>query len=101
VTHVYGLTETFGPFTRNYDRPEYAELDLQERAKIYARQGHAFAQADEVRVVKVDQEGRRKLELVDCDVMQPGEVVTRGNIVMNEASRYYMQSHYRSPNSVL
>lgn len=84
VCHVYGLTETYGPFTRNYDRPEYAKLSLEERAKIYARQGHSFAQADEVRVVKVDKEGRRRPEMVDCDDLEPGEVVTRGNIVMKE-----------------
>ena len=84
MNHVYGLTETYGPFTRNYDRPEYAELDLAERAKFYARQGHSFAQADEVRVVKLDKEGRRKAEMTDCDDLEPGEVVTRGNIVMRE-----------------
>lgn len=88
VNHVYGLTETYGPFTRNYDRPEYAKLSLEERAKIYARQGHSFAQADEVRVVKVDKEGRRKAEMIDCEDLEPGEVVTRGNIVMKEVSLF-------------
>jgi hypothetical protein len=91
---VYSLTETFGPFTRNYDRPVYAELGLQERAKTCAHQGHDFAQADEVRVVKFDKEGHHKLDLVDCDVMEPGEVVARGNVVMKEAGLFsHMQRH--------
>ncbi|CAG7847718.1 Acetate/butyrate--CoA ligase AAE7, peroxisomal; AltName: Full=AMP-binding protein 7; Short=AtAMPBP7; AltName: Full=Acetyl-CoA synthetase; AltName: Full=Acyl-activating enzyme 7; AltName: Full=Butyryl-CoA synthetase; AltName: Full=Protein ACETATE NON-UTILIZING 1 [Serendipita indica DSM 11827] len=89
VNHVYGLTlavletyipKTYGPFTRNYDRPEYKSLGLEERARILSRQGHAFAQADEVRVVQIDEEGKRKPGLIDCDFMQPGEIVTRGNI---------------------
>jgi len=107
VTHVYGLTETYGPFTRNYDRPEYANLSQLERAKIYARQGHAFAQADEVRVVKVDNEGRRLVDLVDCDFMEPGEVVTRGNIVMKEvcthsirtSTRIMLLQYFKDPNA--
>jgi acyl-CoA synthetase (AMP-forming)/AMP-acid ligase II len=86
VCHVYGLTETYGPFTRNYDRSEYAKLTLEERARIIARQGHAFAQADEVRVVQVDEDGKRKPELLDTRDMQPGEVITRGNIVMKEVT---------------
>ena len=80
------LVKTYGPFTRNYDRPEYKALGLEERARIMARQGHAFAQADEVRVVQLDEDGKRKPELIDCDFMQPGEIITRGNIVMKEAS---------------
>ncbi|KAG9058685.1 hypothetical protein FS842_006022 [Serendipita sp. 407] len=73
VHHVYGLT-----------RPEHARLSLEERAWIMARQGHAFAQADEVRVVKIDEDGKRRPELIDCDDMEPGEIITRGNIVMKE-----------------
>ncbi|CAG8612283.1 2880_t:CDS:2 [Acaulospora colombiana] len=87
VHHVYGLTETYGPFTRNYERSEYATLPLEERARIIARQGHSFAQADEVRVVQIDEDGKRKPGLLDTRDMQPGEVVTRGNIVMKEYFR--------------
>ncbi|KAG9083420.1 hypothetical protein FS749_006048 [Ceratobasidium sp. UAMH 11750] len=50
VTHVYGLTYTYGPFTRNYPRPEWARISLDERAKFIARQGQAFATSDEARV---------------------------------------------------
>lgn len=78
--------QTYGPFTRNYDRPEYASLALEERAKIIARQGHSFAQADEVRVVQLDENRQRKPELIDTADMEPGEVITRGNIVMKEVS---------------
>jgi len=50
-----------------------------------ARQGHAFATADEVRVVyasEADHVGR--LEDVPRDGKTMGEVVMRGNIIMKE-----------------
>ncbi|QRW05290.1 AMP binding enzyme [Ceratobasidium sp. AG-Ba] len=67
VTHVYGLNVassitcaylsnpgTYGPFTRNHPQPEWARISLDERAKFVARQGQAFATADEARVVFTD-----------------------------------------------
>lgn len=76
--------QTYGPFTKNYEKEEHARLSPEERAKVMARQGHAFAQADEVRVVQLDHEGHRKPELIDTADMQAGEVIARGNIVMKE-----------------
>lgn len=52
-----------------------------------ARQGHAFATAEEVRVVYVGEENEdRPLKDVPRDGKTLGEIVTRGNIVMKEVS---------------
>ncbi|KAF8649818.1 hypothetical protein AX16_005583 [Volvariella volvacea WC 439] len=91
--HVYGLTirfrETYGPFTRNYVQPGWAKLSLQERSKLMARQGHAFATAESVRVVQPVDEGNLDAPVVDVprDGKTLGEIVTRGNIVMKEYFR--------------
>ncbi|KAK2461801.1 hypothetical protein APHAL10511_006264 [Amanita phalloides] len=82
--HVYGLTETYGPFTRNYSQPSWSELSLEQRSKFMARQGHPFATAQQVRVVRTDDEVGDKLVDVPKDGKSVGEIVTRGNIVMKE-----------------
>ncbi|KAF8912814.1 acetyl-CoA synthetase-like protein [Gymnopilus junonius] len=86
--HVYGLTETYGPFTRNYEHPSWADLPLEQRARLMARQGHAFATAEEVRVVySTDSDDDAPLRDVPRDGKTVGEIVTRGNIVMKEYFR--------------
>jgi len=91
VTHVYGLTETYGPFTRNYHRPSTSDGTVTDAdTRIMARQGHSFVTADEVRVVYQHQEGEplnAPLRDVPADGMTLGEVVVRGNIVMKEYFR--------------
>jgi fatty-acyl-CoA synthase len=74
--HVYGLTETYGPFTTTAPRREWQELDPEEHAKLLARQGQAYVTADLVRVV--DDE----MNDVPRDGETMGEVVMRGNTVM-------------------
>ncbi|KAF9535875.1 hypothetical protein CPB83DRAFT_842498 [Crepidotus variabilis] len=86
--HVYGLTETYGPFTRNFEQESWSNLSLQERARLMARQGHAFATAEEVRVVHATEgDGDEPLRDVPRDGKTVGEIVTRGNIVMKEYFR--------------
>jgi hypothetical protein len=51
-----------------------------------ARQGHAFSTAQGVRVVRISDELGDELVDVPRDGTTLGEVVTRGNIVMKEAS---------------
>lgn len=80
--HVYGLTETYGPFTRNYPRPSWYALPLPERARLSARQGHAFATSAPVRVIYPTKAPGDKLVDVPRDGKTVGEIVTRGNIVM-------------------
>ncbi|KAF9015310.1 AMP-dependent synthetase and ligase [Cyathus striatus] len=81
--HVYGLTETYGPFTRSYEQPSWSAISLNDRARYMARQGHAFATAQEVRVV-YPSEDNSELKDVPRDGKTLGEIITRGNIVMKE-----------------
>ena len=74
VDHVYGLTETYGPFTR-CNRPP-ASLPAAERAKWLARQGVPNVLAGESRVVDA------QMRDVPADGETLGEVVMRGNVVM-------------------
>ncbi|OBZ65771.1 Acetate/butyrate--CoA ligase AAE7, peroxisomal [Grifola frondosa] len=78
---------TYGPTTRCYDQPAWANLQLDDRAKFLARQGHSFATAVDARVVYPPKEGESlDAELVDVpkDGKTVGEIVFRGNIVMKE-----------------
>ncbi|CAL1705321.1 unnamed protein product [Somion occarium] len=87
AVHVYGLTETYGPFTKCYFQPLWKDLSPEERARYLARQGHSFLTAEEARVVYPLKEGENlDSELVDVprDGKTIGEVVTRGNIAMKE-----------------
>ncbi len=77
VTHLYGLTETYGPATVNDWHHEWDALAPAEQAAKKARQG--------VRYVPLD-----ALDVLDPDSMAPvardgeslGEVMFRGNVVM-------------------
>src|SRR6266702_6695872 len=51
INHVYGLTETYGPITICEWNPDWDELDVEERARLKARQGLCMLTADPVRVV--------------------------------------------------
>jgi fatty-acyl-CoA synthase len=76
VVHVYGLTETYGPYTVCEVRSEWAEGALETRVKLLARQGVAYLGADPIRVVDED------MNDVPRDGETMGEVVMRGNNVM-------------------
>ncbi|KAI0029620.1 acetyl-CoA synthetase-like protein [Vararia minispora EC-137] len=78
--HVYGLTETYGPFVRNYPQSAWSSLSIEERAKFFARQGHAFATSAPVRVVVPG--GSGPLVDVPKDGKTVGEIAMRGNILM-------------------
>ena len=76
LRHLYGLTETYGPYTFCEQRPGWGELPADERAKLLARQGQGHVTAELVRVVDDD------MNDVPRDGETMGEVVMRGNIVM-------------------
>jgi fatty-acyl-CoA synthase len=76
ITHLYGLTETYGPHTYCDWQPEWDERDAEERARLRARQGVANLVACELRVVDAG------MEDVPADAETMGEVVMRGNNVM-------------------
>jgi fatty-acyl-CoA synthase len=76
VVHVYGLTETYGPHTVRRAQEGWTFLPIEERARLLARQGHAYTIADPVRVVD------EQMRDVPRDGQTMGEVVMRGNNVM-------------------
>lgn len=78
--HVYGLTEVYGPSTKNYFLASLHDLPEDTKWTMARWQGHAFLGARDVRVVKrLENKG-----LIDVarDGKDVGEVVFRGNIVM-------------------
>jgi fatty-acyl-CoA synthase len=83
ITQVYGLTETAPLITVCEPRAEHAALSLPERARIKARQGVELITSGELRVV--DERG----EDVPRDGVTIGEIVVRGNVVM--------EGYYRDP----
>ena len=76
TVHVYGLTETYGPYTVCDWQEGWDELPSDERARLLARQGQAYVIADPVRVVADD------MTDVPRDGATLGEVAMRGNDVM-------------------
>ncbi len=76
ITHLYGLTETYGPHTFCDWHPEWNELSDEDQARLRARQGVANLVACELRVVDAD------MNDVPKDAATMGEVVMRGNNVM-------------------
>ena len=77
LTHLYGLTETYGPHTYCDWQPEWTALPADERARLRARQGVPHLVACEVRVVDGE------MCDVPADGQTMGEVVMRGNNVMH------------------
>ena len=76
ITHLYGLTETYGPHTFCDWHPEWDNESPERRALLRARQGVANIVACELRVVDDD------MNDVPTDAQTMGEVVMRGNNVM-------------------
>ena len=77
VTHLYGLTETFGPAMICDWRPEWNDLDADEQARLKARQG--VGQHDlRARLRVIDEDGAD----VPADGETIGQIALRGNNVM-------------------
>jgi fatty-acyl-CoA synthase len=75
VTHLYGLTETYGPAMICDWRPEWDDLDADRRSRLKARQGVANLIGCRARVIA---DGRE----VPRDGTTIGEICFRGNNVM-------------------
>ncbi|MEO7127299.1 MAG: acyl-CoA synthetase, partial [Rhodoferax sp.] len=77
LTHVYGLTEVYGPATVCAKHDAWNDLDIGERARLNARQGVRYHL-------------QRDACVLDTETMQPvpwdgetmGEIMFRGNIAM-------------------
>ncbi|HXH83792.1 MAG TPA: acyl-CoA synthetase [Candidatus Tectomicrobia bacterium] len=77
VTHLYGLTETYGPATVCAWQPGRDALPLAERAMQMARQGVNYVTLEGMMVADP-----ATLEPVPRDGVTMGEVLLRGNTVM-------------------
>ena len=77
VTHLYGLTETYGPATLCAWQPDWDGLPLAERAQAMARQGVAYPTLDGLMVADPV-----TLTPVPRDGTTMGEVMLRGNTIM-------------------
>jgi fatty-acyl-CoA synthase len=75
VTHLYGLTETYGPIAVCAEDPAWAGLPPGEQARLRARQGVGTIVSESLRVVDED------MRDVPRDGSTIGEVVMRGNNV--------------------
>ncbi|GAC1630541.1 MAG: acyl-CoA synthetase [Ktedonobacteraceae bacterium] len=73
--HVYGLTETYGPYSVNEWHEEWAHLPEEEQARRLARQGQGNVVADRLRVVDAH------MNDVPRDGQTMGEVLMHGNNV--------------------
>jgi fatty-acyl-CoA synthase len=77
VTHLYGLTETYGPATFCAWQDEWAALGLAERAAQMARQGVTYVTLEDMMVADPE-----TLRPVPRDGRTLGEIMLRGNTVM-------------------
>ena len=77
LTHVYGLTETYGPAAVCAKHDEWLELPLDEQVAKNGRQGVRYHAQEGITVLKPD-----TMEPVPWDNETMGEVMFRGNLVM-------------------
>ena len=77
LTHVYGLTEVYGPATVCAKHAAWDELDIGERARLNARQGVRYHLQRDARVLDP-----MTMQPVPMDGETMGEIMFRGNIAM-------------------
>ena len=77
ITHVYGLTETYGPAAVCAKHPEWSELPLEEQVRLNGRQGVRYHLQEGVTVMDPE-----TMQPVPRDGETMGEIMFRGNITM-------------------
>ncbi|SFH67933.1 acyl-CoA synthetase [Bradyrhizobium sp. Gha] len=77
LTHVYGLTEVYGPAAFCAAQPGWDDLSTDDRAQLTRRQGVPYPLQEAVTVIDPD-----TMQPVPRDGETTGEVMFRGNIVM-------------------
>ncbi len=77
VTHLYGLTETYGPAVVNDWKDEWHALDHETQAHLKARQGVRYHALEALDVLDPE-----TMQPVPADGQTMGEVMFRGNVVM-------------------
>jgi fatty-acyl-CoA synthase len=77
ITHVYGLTEVYGPASVAVKRTGWASQSLSEQTRLNGRQGVRYMLQEGMTVM--DAETMRE---TPADAQTMGEIMFRGNIVM-------------------
>lgn len=77
VTHLYGLTETYGPAVVNDWHEAWSDLPLMQQAALKSRQGVRYLPLEQLDVLNPE-----TLQPVPRDGQTLGEVMFRGNVVM-------------------
>jgi fatty-acyl-CoA synthase len=77
LTHVYGLTEVYGPAAICVKHEEWNDLDVGERARLNARQGVRVILQEGMTVMNPE-----TMQEVPADGETIGEIMFRGNITM-------------------
>jgi fatty-acyl-CoA synthase len=77
ITHVYGLTETYGPATVCARHDEWKALDIGERTRLNGRQGVRYLMEEGLAVMDPE-----TMQPVPADGETMGEIMFRGNITM-------------------
>jgi fatty-acyl-CoA synthase len=77
LTHVYGLTEVYGPASVCAEQPGWDQLPADQRAQLKRRQGVSYPLQEAVTVIDPE-----TMQPVPRDGETIGEVMFRGNIVM-------------------
>lgn len=77
VTHLYGLTETYGPATVCIPQDDWPTLELQQRSARMARQGVHYVTLEDAAIINSN-----SMEKTPNDGLTIGELMIRGNTVM-------------------
>ncbi len=77
LTHVYGLTEVYGPASVAVKRASWSDESMAEQARLNARQGVRYALQEGMTVMDPE-----RMEEMPADGETMGEIMFRGNIVM-------------------
>jgi len=77
ITHVYGLTEVYGPATVCAKHEEWKDLDIGERTRLNGRQGVRYLMEEGLTVMDPE-----TMQPVPADGETMGEIMFRGNIMM-------------------
>jgi len=77
ITHVYGLTETYGPATVCAKHPEWERLPLADQVRLNGRQGIRYTVEEGLTVMDPE-----TMQPVPADGETMGEIMFRGNITM-------------------